>query len=762
MRKSLRNRLLVIIAVVVAAIYLTFPVEKHINLGLDLKGGMHLILKVETEKLDKNAKKDAVLRAIEILRNRIDSLGVGETVIQRQGEDEILVQLPGITDRDKAIQMIGKVAQLEFRLVNDDPEKLKEALKGKVPKGYILKYVKDRTGAEKPEPLLVQDKVALNGDTIVDARVDFDQTGFGEPYISLKFNAEGAKKFADITRKNVGRRLAAILDGEVLTAPNIKEPILSGSAQITGQFNYEEASMLALALRSGALPAPMHIEEERTIGPLLGRDSINAGITATIIGGALVLIFMLVYYLKAGLISDIALVLNILLIFGTMGFLNLTLPESQLTLTLPGIAGIILTLGMAVDANVLINERIREEINNGRPIKAAINNGFNKALKAIVDSNSTTLIAAFMLFQFGSGPIKGFAVTLSIGLVVSLFTALFVTRTFFDLFFELGFLKSLTMLQLFKNSKIDFVSKRFVCFAISIFVIIASVVALVQKKDKAYGIDFAGGQIQEYRFKKPVNAETLRRSLDKAGIEDAVIQITKPSSDDAISKGLEKLGLSEKKSTVKRNGSSENVLIRTSKDTYKKVVAAFAKAFPSNPFEILRIEKVGPVVGKALRKRAIFAVIFALGGILIFIGFRFKHFDFATAGVIALLHDVFVTLGIAVMLGRQIDLLVVTALLTIAGYSINDTIIIYDRVRENMAKFPKKRLAELINMSINQTLGRTILTTLTTLLVVFSLFFKGGEVLNTFALCLIIGFVAGTYSTIFIASPLVLAWDKKK
>ena len=761
MRKSLRNRILVIIAVVVAAIYLTFPVEKHINLGLDLKGGMHLILKVETEKLDENAKKDAVLRAIEILRNRIDSLGVGETVIQRQGENEILVQLPGITDRDKAIQMIGKVAQLEFRLVNDDPEKLKEALEGKVPKGYILKYVKDRTGEEKPEPVLVEDKVALNGDTIVDARVDFDQTGFGEPYISLRFNAEGARRFADITRRNVGRRLAAILDGEVLTAPNIKEAILSGNAQITGQFSYEEASMLALALRSGALPAPMHIEEERTIGPLLGRDSINAGITATIIGGALVLIFMLVYYLKAGLISDIALVLNILLIFGTMGFLNLTLPESQLTLTLPGIAGIILTLGMAVDANVLINERIREEINNGRPIKAAINNGFNKALKAIVDSNSTTLIAAFMLFQFGSGPIKGFAVTLSIGLVVSLFTALFVTRTFFDLFFELGFLKSLPMLQLFKNSKIDFVSKRFVCFAISIFVIVASVVALVQKKDKAYGIDFAGGQIQEYRFQKPVNAEALRKALDEAGIEDAVIQITKPSSDDAISKGLEKIGLSEKR-TVKQAFSSENVLIRTSKDTYKEVVAAFAKAFPSNSFEILRIEKVGPVVGKALRKRAIFAVIFALGGILIFIGFRFKHFDFATAGVIALLHDVFVTLGIAVMLGRQIDLLVVTALLTIAGYSINDTIIIYDRVRENMAKFPKKRLAELINMSINQTLGRTILTTVTTLLVVFSLFFKGGEVLNTFALCLIIGFVAGTYSTIFIASPLVLAWDRKK
>ncbi len=732
MNKSVRNRLLIILAIVAGSVYFTFPLQKRVNLGLDLKGGMHLVLKVETEKLQENAKKDAVLRAIEILRNRIDGLGVGETLIQRQGENEILVQLPGITDRDAAIQMVGQVAQLEFRFVDDDPSRLKDALAGNVPAGFILKNLKD----EDREPLLLEDKVALSGERVADARVDFDTQGFGQPHISLTLDTEGAKEFGVLTRNNVGRRLAIMMDEEVLSAPNIKEAILGGSAQITGQFSFDEASLLSLALRSGALPAPMHVEEERTIGPLLGKDSIDAGINATKLGAALVIVFMLVYYLKAGIISDIALLLNLLMIFGTMGFLNVMLPDNQLTLTLPGIAGIVLTLGMAVDANVLINERIREEIDNGRPIQAAISSGFSRALSAIIDSNATTLVAAFMLFQFGSGPIKGFAVTLTIGLLASLFTALFVTQTLFMLFHNLGMLKKIPMLNIFINKKIDFLSKSSVFIAFSCFLIGASVFTVVQKKDSAYGIDFAGGQIQEYKFTQPVSADHLRQVLKEKGVEDAVIQ--------------------------QFDQSPGVVLIRTSGDTYDKVSGGFKERFPENKFEVLRIEKVGPVVGKALRKAAVLAIVFALGGILIYVGFRFKHFDFATAGVIALLHDVFVTFGILIMMDRQIDLLVVTALLTIAGYSINDTIIIYDRVRENMVKMGRLKLSEIINTSINQTLGRTILTTTATMLVVVALFVGGGEVLNTFALTLIIGFIIGSYSTIFIVSPLVLAWNSRK
>jgi len=730
--KSLKTRLLIILGVIIASIYFAFPLEKRINLGLDLKGGMHLVLRVETEKISEDARKDAVVRAMEILRKRIDGLGVGETVIQRQGEDQILVQLPGVTDRDSAMAMIGKVAQLSFKLVSDDPALLSQALAGDLPEGYELKFI-EKDGDKSP--LLVEDKIALGGQAVKDARVDFNQSGFGQPHISLALDSEGAKTFAKITQEGVGKRLAIILDDKVLSAPNIREPILSGNAEITGLFTFDEANLLALSLRSGALPAPMKIEEERTVGPLLGKDSIEAGIKATIIGGIAVLIFMFAWYFISGLIADVALALNLLMIVGAMGFLNMMMPDAQATLTLPGIAGIILTLGMAVDANVLINERIREEMTNGRPLQAAVSNGFNKAFKAIVDSNMTTLIAAFMLFQFGSGPIKGFAVTLSIGLIASLFTALFVTRTLFDLLVNTKILRSLPSLHLIRDTKIDFVAKRYFCYILSSVVLIAGLWMLFSKKDAAYGIDFVGGQVQEYQFENPVAVDDIRKSLSEKGLTNLVIQ--------------------------QFDKSPETIMIRTPDDSYDTVSQTFQEEFPNNAFELLRVERVGPVVGKVLRKRALFAMLFALAGILVFVGFRFKHFDFATAGVIALLHDVLITLGILAMTGRQIDLLVITALLTIAGYSINDTIIIYDRVRENLLKARKTTLRDVINLSINQTLSRTVLTTITTLLVVTALYFLGGHVLNTFAFCLMVGFISGTYSTIFIATPLVLAWQKK-
>ena len=731
MNKNLKFRLGVVAAVFLASLWFAFPVQKRINLGLDLKGGMHLVMRVETEKInDPDARKDAVDRALEILRNRIDSLGVGEPVIQKQGKDQILIQLPGITDRDSALEIIGKVAQLEFALVEKDTLLLKQSIEGNVPEGYRYLPLK------KKEQSILIGETLLKGEEIADARVDYDSAGFGMPKVSLSFKSKGAREFAKITREHVNEELAIIVDGVVVSAPNINEPILSGRAEISGDFDYEEASLLALSLRSGSLPAPMKVEEERTVGPLLGKDSINAGITAITIGGILVFAFMLIFYLKAGLISDIALAMNLILILGIMGLLNVLLPDSQVTLTLPGIAGIILTLGMAVDANILINERIREEINNGQSLRTAISTGFSKALKAIIDSNATTLIAAFMLFQFGSGPIKGFAVTLSIGLIASLFTAVFVTRTLFLVLTEMKLLNSLPMLKIFENTKINFVNKRFFCIILSLVLIIFGMINFAGNYNKAFGIDFAGGQIQEYRFKNVVQSEELRRKLEEAGLSDFVIQ--------------------------RFEQNPKTVLLRSTTDTYDQVVSTLKTQMPDNPFEILRIEKVGPVVGKELRNKALLAILFALTGILIFVGFRFHHFDFATAGVIALLHDVILTLGILVFMGRQIDLLVITALLTIAGYSINDTIIIYDRIRENSSKKRRSTLADIINMSINQTLGRTILTTITTLLVVFSLFFKGGEVLNTFALCLIIGFIAGTYSTIFIASPLVLAWEKKK
>jgi len=289
---------------------------------------------------------------------------------------------------------------------------------------------------------------------------------------------------------------------------------------------------------------------------------------------------------------------------------------------------------------------------------------------------------------------------------------------------------------MFANTNIDFLSKSHIFFCISVLVIAVSMWGLISKKDQAYGIDFAGGQVQEYRFQEPVSTETVRHALKQIGFDDALIQ--------------------------RFEQFPNNVIIRTSADSYEQVSAKFKEDFRDNPFEVLRIEKVGPVVGKALRKAALLAMVLAMAGILLYFGFRFKHFDFAAAAVVALLHDVFIALGLLVMFGRQIDLLVITALLTIAGYSVNDTIVIYDRVRENLLKMGKAPLAQVINLSLNQTLSRTILTTSATLLVVIAIYLKGGEVLNTFALCLIIGFFAGTYSTMFIVSPLVLAWQKKK
>ncbi len=728
---KLAIKILLILAVLGLSIYFGFPLEKRINLGLDLKGGMHLVLRIDTSKLSGEAKVDAADRALEIIRNRIDEFGVREPSIQRQGEDEIVVQLPGITDRERAIDLIGKTALLEFKLVSNDTQKFKEALAGNVPEGYELAYSEDDN-----EPLLLEKETLMTGDKIKTAGVRFDSSQFNEPIVSVEFNPEGARRFAEITAANVNRRLAIILDSKVQSAPRIREAIPSGQAVITGRFTPENAQDLALVLRVGALPAPMYIEEERTIGPLLGQDSINKGVKASLIGTAFVFLFMALYYLIAGLVSDIALAFNFLIIMGGLGALPLLFPGISATLTLPGIAGIALSLGMAIDANVLINERIREELNTGLPLAKAIGNGYNKAFSAILDSNITTLIAAFLLFQFGTGPIRGFAVTLTIGLIASMFTAIFVTRAIFELLLTTGILKGLPMLKLFPKTKFDFIARRRLFYAISLLVIISGLVVFFSKGKSIYGIDFSGGQLQEYSFKDPVPIDQVRARLKEIGLGEASIQQFKDNP--------------------------KVVLIRTAEDKGNLITDELKRSFPGQNIQVLKVEKVGPIAGKMLGQKATKALFWALIGILIYVAFRFKHWNFAIAGIVALFHDVLVTVGVMAILGRPIDLLTVTALLTIIGYSINDTIVIYDRVRENSRIMRKSSLTELINLSVNQMFSRTILTSGVTLVVVFAIFLYGGEVLSNFALALIIGFISGVYSTVYIASPLVLAWTKRK
>lgn len=731
MEKRIIYKTILILIILGICAFFTFPLDKRINLGLDLKGGMHLLLKVDTSHLTKEAKEDVSDRAVEVIRNRIDQFGVRETSIQKQGEDEIVVQLPGVTDRERAIDIIGKTALLEFKLVSTDLDKLQAAIAGNTPEGYELSH-----NQEDNEALLLEKEAVLTGDALTNAFVRFDQSSLNEPVVAIQFNAQGAKKFGEITAANVGKRLAILLDGKVQSAPRIKEAIPSGEAVITGRFSVEDAQDLSLVLRVGALPAPMYIEEERTVGPLLGQDSINKGIKASIIGGAFVFIFMAFYYLFAGIISCAALLINLLMILGGLGILPVLFPGVSATLTLPGIAGIILSLGMAVDANVLINERIREELGTGRNLRTAIANGYSRAFSAIFDSNFTTLIAAFLLFQFGTGPIRGFAVTLTIGLISSMFTSVFVTRTIFEVLLNLKVLKnSLPMLRLIKETKFDFIGKRRIFYAISLIVIITGLTFYFKKGKQVYGIDFAGGQLQEYSFKTAPSIDKVRMSLKEINLGDASIQQFKDNP--------------------------KVVLIRTTEDKSQILTAKLKESFPGEDIQILRIERVGPVAGKHLKTKAIHALVWSLIGILVYVAFRFKHANFAIAGVIALLHDVLVALGFLAFTGRQIDLLSVTALLTIAGYSINDTIVIYDRVRENSRIHQKLTLYELINLSVNQTLGRTILTSGVTLMVVMAILFYGGEILSNFAFALFVGFISGVYSTVYIASPLVLAWSRK-
>ena len=405
------------------------------------------------------------------------------------------------------------------------------------------------------------------------------------------------------------------------------------------------------------------------------------------------------------------------------------------TLTLPGIAGIGLTIGMAVDANVLINERIREELGQGKSIRTAINNGYGRAFPAIFDSNVTTIIAAILLVWFGSGPIRGFGLTLIIGLIASMFTAIVVTKLLIDMLSLKWKNLPLKMMQLIPDTKIDFIKVRWICYTISLAFLAIGLAFFAHKGNDNYGIDFTGGAIQEYKFEKPVEIDSLRQAMADIGLGDALIQQDK--KDPSI------------------------VLLRTEDNKADEIMEGFTAAFPDNVPEVLSVDSVGPVVGNLLKKNASMALLLALLGICVYIWIRFRDFVYGVGGLVALFHDVLVAVAVCALTNRPIDLLMVTAFMTVAGYSINDTVVIFDRIRENIRIRRKTSFKDIINISINQTLGRTVWTTVTTVCIVISLFLFGGKVLHNFAFIMMIGFISGIYSTIFIASPLVYAWEKK-
>lgn len=703
--------------------------------------------------------KNAVNQSLEIIRNRIDQFGVSEPVIVRQGKDEIIVQLPGVQDPKRALSLIGQTAQLQFKIVDssginlqtminqaissgewkegESREKLNLAVKRFLPADtqvYFEKEVNQQTGKETKTPLLLHNQVLMTGEMVKNAQVRVGGS-FNEPYVSLDLTGRGGKVFGQITEKNVNKRLAIVLDEVVRSAPVIREKILGGSAQISGSFTYEEASDLAIILRVGALPAPVSVVQNLTVGASLGHDSISKGLSSGLLGTALIIIFMVVYYRLSGVIANFALLLNILFLFGGLAAL-------QATLTLPGIAGIILSIGMAVDSNVLIFERMREEFAIGKSTRSGVESGYSNAFSTIVDSQVTTLITALALFLFGTGPIKGFAVTLSLGVTFNLFTTLFCTRLVYDTLYSKKMLKPINFLTMIKRPNFDYMKIRKMTFALSGILVLVGTVAFVQllRGQGNLGVDFAGGSILQYQASQPYELENVRRIF----------------SDNNIS-GVELQPVTNENRLIVKIKKSEEIV---GEDTVL-VSNLLAENMPEYNFALESQSEIGSSVSEMLRNKAIQAVIISLFGVICYLALRFS-ISFGVAAAIATFHDVVVVLGICWLMNIEITLLIVTALLTLAGYSLNDSVIVFDRIRENMRKENLGlNFSETINLSINDVMSRTIVTSMTTALVLIALFFLGGTVIHDFSFALLIGLLVGTYSSIFVASPLLYLWRKE-
>ncbi len=664
----------------------------------------------------------AVTQSIEVVRRRVDELGTTEPIIQRQGEDRIIVQVPGLSDPERLKGLLNQTAKLSFHLV-DMTMSAQDALNSRPPAGSEVLYSTD----DPAIPYLVEKRALVSGENLVDAQASFNsQTN--EPIVSFRFDSKGSTRFAQATSENVGRPFAIVLDDQVLSAPVIREPILGGSGQISGSFTVDSANDLAVLLRAGALPATLTIVEERTVGPGLGADSIRAGVTAGIIGAVLVVVFMIVAYGYLGVVANIAVTLNVVLILAVLTTLGSTL-------TLPGIAGIVLTIGMAVDANVLIYERIREESRSGRPLIQAIDSGFSRAFATILDANVTTLIAAVILFFLGSGPVRGFAVTLSVGIVTTLFTAFTLTRWMVAMWVHRNRPKVLPKgirTGFFDASNIRFMRIRGYTFALSAMLALASVAGF-GTIGMNLGIDFKGGSIFEVKaIEGTADLQDIRTRLSELNLGEVQVQ------------GF---------------GGPDEVLIRVQAqeggDNAEQSAVNLVRSELEDQYDFRRVEVVGPSVSSELAIAGSIGVATALFAILIYIWLRFE-WQFAVGAIIATVHDVLLTIGMFVFTGTEFNLSSIAAVLTIVGYSLNDTVVVYDRVRENLRKFKKMPLPLLLDTSVNQMMSRTVLTSATTAVAIAALVIFGGEVIRSFTVAMLFGVVVGTFSSIYIAAPVLI------
>jgi SecD/SecF fusion protein len=683
-------------------------------------------IRIELEKAATLEREQSALQqSIEIVRRRIDAIGVAEPTVQALGATRILVQLPGVQDPASIRTLLGSTAKLTFHRV----ESMQATGAGRVSSGSIRV-----PAAEGSIDYVLERRPLLQGERLVQASTGMDSRN-GQPVVSFRFDSAGARLFGEITRDNVGRQFAIVLDGKVISAPVIQEPITGGSGQIQGNFTVADTSSLAALLRAGALPVPLQIVEERMVGPDLGSDAIRMGAITGAAGLALVLLFMTVLYGRWGMVANLALVINIALTLAALTLLGATL-------TLPGIAGIVLGIGLAVDANVLINERIREETRNGKGAVAALTSGFQRAYATVIDSNLTALIATLLLFWFGSGPVRGFAVTMALGIVISMFTAVAVVRAVMAIWvswrrprqFIIGSLLPTSWLN--ATPRFQFMRARFVGIGLSLVLSVASIL-LFLKPGLNYGVDFTGGTIIEATAPSAMRIADIRDSLSRAGLGDATLQQVGDASTILVR---------VQQHADADEGGSQTAIAEVAK-------GAILQAEADARFD--RVDIVGPKVSSELADAGILAVLFATVAMFAYIWIRFDWY-FAAGATATLALDTTKVLGFFALTGLEFNLTAIAAVLTLIGYSVNDKVVVYDRMRENLKLRPKLPLREIIDVSINETLARSTFTSATAFLAMLPMSIWGGSTVASFAVPMMFGIVVAASSSIFIAAPILL------
>ena len=601
-------------------------------------------------------------------------------------------------------------------------------------------------------------RAPLDGGAVADARMSYANTG-GTPEVDMAMNAEGARVWARLTADNVGKCIAIALDGTIYSYPRVNQEITGGRSAITGNFTIEEAEDLANVLKSGKLPAPASIVQEQVVGPSLGSESIKAGILSILVAFVLVLVYIAVFYSGAGLVANLALICNVIFLLGTLASFGAVL-------TLPGMAGIVLTMGMAVDANVIIYERVKEELRAGKALRLAIADGYSNAYSAIIDGNLTTIITGLVLMAFGSGPVQGFATTLVIGIITSLLTSIFITRIIFEARLNknqnISFDNKATR-NFLKNTKIDFLGMRKWSYIFSVVCVVICLLSIFIK-GFSYGVDFTGGRTYVVRFDAPVSAEEVRQATTAEFGESVEVKQFGGESQMKITT----------KYMIEDNSSETDVLVDTK--LYNALKGYFAtplsfEDFTStveNPNGIISSDKVGPTIANDIKRNAVIAVILALVAIFVYIAARFRNWTYGLGGVVALAHDAIIAIGFfslftgVLPFTLDVDQTFIAAILTIIGYSINDNVVIFDRIRENNMLYPKRDLGQNVNEALNSTLSRTVNTSLSTLVTLIAIALFGGEVIRGFAMALIVGIVFGTYSSVFIGTPLMFDMTQRK